>query len=111
MSRQEGEKEMRISFDLDDTLICNREIVSHEPIPVWYRRLFVRCEPMRQETPELVARFRERGWEIWVYTTSLRSTRSIRRWLRSYGIAIDGVINQQVHSRRIAGLPGQQPRR
>jgi len=62
----EGEVAMRISFDLDDTLVCYREDVPQEPRLGWFLRLFMHDEPLRQGTPELIHQLRQRGWEIWV---------------------------------------------
>jgi hypothetical protein len=39
----------------------------------------------------------ERGWELWIYTTSNRNPRTVRRWLRAYGIDVERVINQDVY--------------
>ena len=38
---------MRISFDLDDTLICYEAGVASEPRLPWYLRLFISDEPLR----------------------------------------------------------------
>jgi hypothetical protein len=90
---------MRISFDLDDTLICYGAGVPCESVPPWYRRILVSGEPLRQGARELLQGLHRRGWELWIYTTSLRTPRAIRRWLRSYGIPIAAVVNQAVHDR------------
>ena len=100
---------MRISFDLDDTLICMNEAVPREPAPPWYRRLGCPAEPMRHGTRVLVEQLCGHGWDIWVYTTSFRSRFAIRQWMRSYGIALDGVINQTVHTRAMRGQSGIVP--
>ena len=42
---------------------------------------------------------RQRGWEVWVYTTSYRSAWRIRRLFWLHGIRLDGVVNQQRHDR------------
>ena len=100
---------MRISFDLDDTLICTDETIPRERRPAWFRRLLSPSEPMRQGAPALMSELRDLGWEIWIYTTSLRSVSSIRRWMLSYGVALDGVINQRVHAEKLRGRPGKMP--
>ena len=38
---------MRISFDLDDTLICYQPHVPREPPPSWAWRLVIQDEPLR----------------------------------------------------------------
>lgn len=86
---------MRISFDLDDTLICR----SNQPCesPNWrpWNRL-IRIEPLRLGSRLLFNRLRERGCEIWIYTSSGRSQRSILRWLRRFGLQVDDVVNEAV---------------
>lgn len=89
---------MRISFDLDDTLICYQPETPSEPLPPWYRRFFAPKEPLRKGSRLLIQRLGEMGWDIWVYTTSNRHPPAVRRWLWSYGIKVSGVINQQIHS-------------
>lgn len=88
---------MRISFDLDDTIICYREGVPREPALPWYWRLVAGGEPLRLGAPTLLRGLRERGWEVWVYTTSHRDPAAVRRWLWCHGVRVAGVINQHVH--------------
>lgn len=92
---------MRISFDLDDTLICYQPGACHEPAPRWYRRLLAPDEPIRAGAPALLRTLRGRGWDVWVYTTSYRPPWSIRRWLWAHGVWVGGVVNQDVHDRRL----------
>ncbi len=104
---------MRISFDLDDTLICYQPGTPCEPRPAWYWRLLVPREPLRAGARELLQTLCARGWELWVYTTSHRSRGSVRRWLRAHGVRVAGVINQDVHDRRLreaTGRPSKNPR-
>jgi hypothetical protein len=44
------------------------------------------------------------GHEVAIYTTSYRSPRSVRWWLRCYGIRIGQVINQDIHEREVSRL-------
>jgi hypothetical protein len=100
---------MRISFDLDDTLICYQSTVPRErPLP-WYLRLFAVDEPLRLGARALLRGLRERGWELWIYTTSNRSPGSVCRWLRCHGINVAGVINQDVHESTLRRTPGDYP--
>ena len=92
---------MRISFDLDDTLICYRPEVPREPRLSWYLRLIGGDEPLRLGARTLLRKLQERGWELWVYTTSHRPASAVRRWLRCHGIRIAGVINQDVHDAQL----------
>lgn len=92
---------MRISFDLDDTLICYQPHVPREPpLGVWARWL-VRDEPLRLGARQLLNELRGDGHEIWIYTTSFRPPASVRWWLRLHGVRIDEVINEQAHERQV----------
>lgn len=88
---------MRISFDLDDTLICYGDATPSEPRPAWIRRFGTTKEPLRLGTPSLMKQLETQGWELWVFTTSNRKPRAVKRWLRSYGVRIEGVINQTIY--------------
>jgi hypothetical protein len=90
---------MRISFDLDDTLICYGAGVRCEPRLPFYWRWLVHDEPLRHGTRALVQQLRARGCEIWVYTTSQRSRLAVACWLWGHGIRVSGVINDFVHRR------------
>lgn len=88
---------MRISFDLDDTLICNDENVPQESnkVPFFLRYWF--NEPLRLGSCELMKKLEQYNHEIWIYTTSYRSVFYIRLWLFFYGIKITEIINQKIH--------------
>jgi hypothetical protein len=88
---------VRISFDLDDTLICFQPAVPREPALPWYLRLFAGKEPLRRGARELLRTLTDRGWEIWIYTTSHRRSGAVRAWLRCHGVRVAGVINQSLH--------------
>jgi hypothetical protein len=88
---------MRISFDLDDTLICYGAGVPNEPALPLLLRWLVADEPLRLGTRALMTELRARGWETWIYTTSYRRPAQVRRWLRFHGVAAAGVINQDTH--------------
>src|SRR5262245_25677067 len=79
---------MRISFDLDDTLICYGAGIPCEPRPPWYKRVLTTGEPLRYGARALMGALRSRGCELWVYTTSHRRPRSVKLWLRSYGVRV-----------------------
>lgn len=90
---------MRISFDLDDTLICYQPGAAHEPPLRWHWGLLGGNEPLRRGAIDLTRRLRDAGWEVWVYTTSYRNPRGVRRWLWCHGVRVGRVINQDVHDR------------
>lgn len=96
---------MRISFDIDDTLILYED---HNPEPnrvPWYLRLFY-AERLRAGTVELLKRLANDGWEIWIYTTSDRSIGYIRTLFRFYNITVDDIINQARHQEAFRGRRG-----
>lgn len=90
---------MRISFDLDDTLICYDPEIAREKCRVpWWARVFGTPEPLREGAVQLLRELAEAGHEIWIYTTSLREAKAVKRWLGFYGIPIQSVVNAQVHA-------------
>jgi hypothetical protein len=92
---------MRISFDLDDTLICYQAGVPREPNGVpWLFRWYVN-EPLRLGAVGLMRELSAAGHELWVYTTSHRNPTAVRRWLRFHGVRIAYVVNQSRHERTI----------
>ncbi len=92
---------MRISFDIDDTLICCDPNVPCEPDCVprllrhWYN------EPLRLGAKALMSELTQQGHSLWIYTTSGRTPSYLTRWLRFYGIPITEVVNQQRHERTV----------
>lgn len=107
---------MRISFDLDDTLICYGDGFPCEPRLPLYWRWLVKDEPLRQGARTLMRQLCQRGCEIWIYTTSYRSPGGVAWWLRLHGIRVGKVINQFIHERhnRPGGgyyPPSKNPRR
>ena|SRR2546421_2317075 len=105
---------MRISFDIDDTLICHRSAAATEVgrLP-WFilRRV---CEPLRLGACSLLRELRRRGCDVWVYTSSERTAFEIRLWLLFHGVQVEGVVNAERHrrelsSRRFSRLPSKYP--
>jgi hypothetical protein len=88
---------MRISFDIDDTLVCGPTVLTEQHLAWWRRWLY--DEPLRRGTRALMHELLRRQWEVWVYTTSYRSPRYLRGWFRSLGVVLGGVVNQDLHQR------------
>lgn len=87
---------MRISFDLDDVLFVSPEKYETEPpLRFPYNRLFP--DRLRKGTPELIRTLQERGYEVWVYTSSYRTETYLRALFRAYGIRFDEIVNAQRH--------------
>ena len=86
---------MRISFDLDNTLIpYNSEF------PVEKRNFLGRLlgvEKLRKGSIEFLKELQEKGHSVHVYTTSYRSKRSIRKSFAFYGIRLKSVVNEKVN--------------
>ncbi len=89
---------MRISFDLDDTLICYSPDVPPEPssIPLWWR--WREHEPLCLGAVSLLRELGEKH-ELWIYTASNREPKQVKRWLGFYGIKIGSVVNADFHAR------------
>jgi hypothetical protein len=105
---------MRISFDIDDTLILRRLDPAPEPgrFPTFIHRWF--SEPLRRGTCSLVSELRRRGCSIWIYTSSSRTLFGIHLWMFLHGIRVDAVVNSEKHYRELAGrrfsrLPSKYP--
>jgi hypothetical protein len=93
---------MRIAFDLDGTLIPGPGSPMRIERLGWLARLISR-EQIREGAPGLLRALRRQGHEVWIYTASLRSPARLRLWFASFGVLLDGVINQTVHNTAMAG--------
>jgi FMN phosphatase YigB (HAD superfamily) len=92
---------MRISFDVDDTLVCGPSVPTEQFVS-WWRRYWY-PERMRRGTRDLMRRLLDLRCTLWIYTTSYRGPRYLRGWFRSIGIRLEGVVNQDRHDRVIKG--------
>lgn len=105
---------MRISFDVDDTLVLHGSDAQPEAgrFPAFIHRWF--GEPLRRGTCSLVSELRRRGCSVWIYTTSGRKPFGIRLWLFMHGIRVDGIVNDERHRKEVRGrrftrLPSKYP--
>lgn len=106
---------MRISFDIDGTLVLygrDAPLPERGRFPAFLQRWLT--EPLRPGARALVSELRRLGCSIWIYTTSSRSPFRIRLWLYLHGIRIDGVVNdarhrQGVADRRFGRVPSKYP--
>lgn len=92
---------MRISFDLDGTLIPDMS----PSFPLEKRSglgKLLGFEPMRKGAPALIKKLRYEGHEVGIYTTSFRTILTIKLWLAAYGIKADFIINEKRNIERMA---------
>lgn len=94
---------MRISFDLDDTVICHQPHIADEPNQVPAMLRWWLNEPLRKGTMHLFMQLRQQGHSIGVYTTSYRSKLYIKSLFRCYNLKLDFIINQHDHEKRFKG--------
>jgi len=104
---------MIVSFDLDDTLFVDPVAVPTEK-PLKFPFKYFYKEPLRLGAVELLSKIRGSGIKLWVYTTSFRSEKYIKRYFRHYGIKIDDVVNGNRHEKEVQGsrkerLPSKYP--
>ncbi len=91
---------MRVSFDLDEVLFVSPETHKTEP-PLPFPLRLIYKERLRLGTPALLRRLRELGYEVWIYTSSFRTEKYIRRLFLCYGVRLDGIVNGERHLREV----------
>jgi hypothetical protein len=94
---------VRISFDIDDTLICGPSVPTEQHVRWWSRWRYP--ERLRHGARALMHELTQRGCRIWIYTSSDRPTHYLKSWFKSMGIPVEGVINRTLHERAV-GLRG-----
>jgi hypothetical protein len=102
ISLQYTSKDMKISFDLDDTLIAGAIPFDEESQNIIQKCL--RMEKLRKGTLGLFQDLRAQGHEVCIYTTSLRSTFIIRLTFWLHGIYLRDIYNKTIHDRHIRGM-------
>jgi hypothetical protein len=90
---------MRISFDVDDTLVCGSSVPTEPAAPWWARPWF--HERLRRGTRDLMRALLERRCKLWIYTTSYRSPAYLRWWFRTLGVRLEGAVNQDIHDQMV----------
>ncbi len=94
---------MKISFDLDGTLIPSDKD-EFAVVPRNYVQKICRIEELRFDSQELFRQLQLAGHQVGIYTTSYRSKLRIRCHLLSYGIWVDFIINEKLNRKRLAEL-------
>jgi hypothetical protein len=109
LSKVESHLMMRVSFDLDDTLICYQQGVPRERsrIPFFLKPWL--NEPMRQGTRELIAALKQKGCDVWICTSSSRSPFLVHAWLAFYGISVGHVVTQETYTAYLRRFPDSKP--
>jgi len=91
---------MRVSFDLDEVLFVNpANHKTERELPFPFRYIYT--ERLRAGTPALIKELQKNDFEVWVYTSSFRSQRYIKRLFRLYGVKFDGIVNGQRHQAEV----------
>ena len=91
---------MRVSFDLDEVLFVSPQVHKTEaPLRFPWNRLYT--ERLRYGTRKLIRSLQEQGYEVWIYTSSYRTEKYIKRLFAHYGIRLDGIVNAQRHLREV----------
>ncbi|RXE58356.1 HAD family hydrolase [Acetivibrio mesophilus] len=93
---------MKISFDLDDTLILTDKGALYEAPVKKIKAIFYK-EKLRKGIRNLCEELKSLGYDICVYTTSERGIGYIRGLFDVYGIKLHDIINQKVHRELVQG--------
>ncbi len=91
---------IKVSFDLDEVLFVSPDTHKTEPaLPFPLNKIFI--ERLRYGAPELINELHNRGYEVWVYTSSYRSERYIKLLFKCYGIHFTEIVNAQRHLKEV----------
>ena len=95
-----NQTKMRVSFDLDEVLFVLPETHKTEP-PLKFPFNKIYKERLRLGTPGVIKELQKQGYEVWVYTSSFRSEKYIKRLFRHYHIKFDGIVNGTRHMKEV----------
>jgi len=86
------DRNMCISFDLDEVIINHNEKYSNDdPLPFPMNKNFP--EQVKKHVGPLTNELHRLGFDIWIYSGSFRSENELRALLKQHGIEFDGIIN------------------
>lgn len=85
---------MKISFDLDDTLIPGMNYSFPVEERNWIQKI-LGIEHIRKGFKELFLEIKKSGIEVGIYTTSYRKKLKIKLMFKSYGINPDFIVNER----------------
>lgn len=86
---------MIISFDIDNTLIPYSDEFETEQRTFFSKLLG--AEPIRKGSVQLFKTLENKGHQIWIYTTSYRSPRSLKKTFKCYGLNPSRIINESIN--------------
>lgn len=115
MGKKFDNEKIKVSFDLDEVLFVSPKTHKTEP-PLRFPFNKIYIEHLRLGTPELINELQKMGIEVWVYTSSYRTEKYIKRLFRHYHVRFDEIVNAQRHLKEVqAGhketLPQKLPNR
>lgn len=84
-------KEKAVAFDLDEVVFSNEEGKMEEALPFPKNKQFT--ERIRKGIPKIFRALKEKGYDIWVYTSGYGSEEYIRKLLTNYDAEPAGIIN------------------
>lgn len=93
---------MKISFDLDDTIIPGMKVFETEPQSLLHKVFGI--EKVRKGTIILFKELKKANHSVGIYTTSYRSKSKINLTFLLYGFSVDFIINQPIHQKEIKTL-------
>ena len=96
---------MRIAFDLDNTLLRFQYQFPLEKSKLDFFRKLLSIEPIRKGFIELFQTLKKHKHQIWIYTASNRPRSYIRSIFWMYGVHLDGVVNYDIHHRKMSRSP------
>ncbi len=94
--------QIRIAFDLDDTLIIQNAGYVEKIVQYKLLTKIFKVEKLRLGTKEIFQFFEEENCELWIYTTSYRSIRYIKWLFLVHGIKLNGIVNQDIHKKNVS---------
>ena len=98
--KQDDKSKMRVSFDLDEVLFVSPKDHRTEPaLNFPWSRFYP--ERLRYGTCRLIPELQRQDYEVWIYTSSHRTEKYIRKLFKHYGITLDGIVNAQRHKREV----------
>lgn len=98
--KKKNNDSLKVSFDLDEVLFVSPATHKTEPaLKFPFNKIYI--ERLRYGAPRLINELQNRGYEVWVYTSSYRTEKYIRHLFRMYGVRFDEIVNAQRHLKEV----------